>query len=220
MQEAVRIGAWSDGEKLPYLRRVAYLESHGTEWIDTGKSIPYGTELSITSMILSDHSSSAVDNEVCPWGIITDGENWTNYFCPYFYYKNQIYNDFEVYEFNFSFSSIDNIKFDVLSEVNIRKVGNDYSVSYSEDGLVIDSKKVDDTKYYLDDTLLLFTASLEFSFSKTRMYDVLIDNKISDQIHLVPVLDLSGRPAMYDEVSGQLFYNQGTGEFTWGELET
>ena len=35
----------------------------------------------------------------------------------------------------------------------------------------------------------------------------------------IPVLDLSGRPAMYDEVSGQLFYNQGTGEFTWGELE-
>ena len=37
---------------------------------------------------------------------------------------------------------------------------------------------------------------------------------------LIPVLDISGRPAMYDEVSGNLFYNQGTGEFTWGELET
>ena len=36
----------------------------------------------------------------------------------------------------------------------------------------------------------------------------------------IPVIDLSGRPAMYDEVSGQFFYNQGTGEFTWGELET
>ena len=34
----------------------------------------------------------------------------------------------------------------------------------------------------------------------------------------IPVLDISGRPAMYDEVSGNLFYNQGTGEFTWGEL--
>ena len=37
-------------------------------------------------------------------------------------------------------------------------------------------------------------------------------------LNLIPVLDLSGRPAMYDEVSGQFFYNQGTGEFTWGEL--
>lgn len=47
--------------------------------------------------------------------------------------------------------------------------------------------------------------------------------KISESGNLIrdfiPVLDLSGRPAMYDVVSGQLFYNQGTGEFTWGELE-
>ena len=32
----------------------------------------------------------------------------------------------------------------------------------------------------------------------------------------IPVLDNSGRPAMYDQVSGQLFYNQGAGEFTYG----
>ena len=32
----------------------------------------------------------------------------------------------------------------------------------------------------------------------------------------IPVIDLSVRPAMYDKVSGQLFYNQGTGEFTPG----
>ena len=37
--------------------------------------------------------------------------------------------------------------------------------------------------------------------------------------NFIPVLDLSGRPAMYDEVSENLFYNQGTGEFTWGELD-
>lgn len=33
---------------------------------------------------------------------------------------------------------------------------------------------------------------------------------------LIPVLDNTGRPAMYDQVSGQLFYNKGTGEFTYG----
>ena len=51
-----------------------------------------------------------------------------------------------------------------------------------------------------------------YEFSMSRFEDIIIN--------LIPVLDLSGRPAMYDEVSGQLFYNQGTGEFTWGELET
>ena len=32
---------------------------------------------------------------------------------------------------------------------------------------------------------------------------------------LVPALDSSGRPCMYDTVSKQAFYNQGTGEFLY-----
>lgn len=35
---------------------------------------------------------------------------------------------------------------------------------------------------------------------------------------LIPVIDLAGRPAMYDEITGQMFYNQGTGEFDWDEI--
>ena len=36
MMLGARTGAWSpSGAPLPYLRRVAYLESHGTEYIDT-----------------------------------------------------------------------------------------------------------------------------------------------------------------------------------------
>lgn len=32
---------------------------------------------------------------------------------------------------------------------------------------------------------------------------------------LIPVLDASGKPCMYDKVSRQCFYNQGSGEFTY-----
>ena len=35
---------------------------------------------------------------------------------------------------------------------------------------------------------------------------------------LIPVIDLAGRPAMYDEITGQMFYNKGTGEFDWDEI--
>lgn len=34
----------------------------------------------------------------------------------------------------------------------------------------------------------------------------------------IPVLDLNNVPCLYDKVSGQLFYNNGTGEFGYGEL--
>ena len=39
-------------------------------------------------------------------------------------------------------------------------------------------------------------------------------------IDVIPVLDLDCRPCLYDKLNGGLYYNQGTGEFTWGELET
>ena len=35
-------------------------------------------------------------------------------------------------------------------------------------------------------------------------------------IDLVPVLDWNMRPAMYDKIHDELYYNQGTGEFTYG----
>ena len=42
------------GKSLPYLRRVAYLESHGTEWIDTGwigsKSVDVNFVATMTKM--------------------------------------------------------------------------------------------------------------------------------------------------------------------------
>jgi hypothetical protein len=34
----------------------------------------------------------------------------------------------------------------------------------------------------------------------------------------IPVLDLNDVPCMYDKVTDELFYNQGTGEFAYGEL--
>ena len=34
----------------------------------------------------------------------------------------------------------------------------------------------------------------------------------------IPVLDLDGVPCMYDQVTKQMFYNSGTGNFLYGEL--
>ena len=52
--------------------------------------------------------------------------------------------------------------------------------------------------------------------AKAKVYYLRISENNALVRDMIPVLDNSGRPAMYDQVSGQLFYNQGTGEFTYG----
>ena len=42
--------------------------------------------------------------------------------------------------------------------------------------------------------------------------------QMNDDINLVPALDSNGRPCMYDVISKQTFYNQGTGEFIAGPV--
>lgn len=56
-------------------------------------------------------------------------------------------------------------------------------------------------------------------FANCRIYNAKFYDNGMLKLDLIPVLDISGRPAMFDEVSNTLFYNQGTGEFTYGELE-
>ena len=48
-------------------------------------------------------------------------------------------------------------------------------------------------------------------YSKIWQNDVLVSD-------MIPVLDNNGIPCMYDKVSGELFYNRGTGQFTYGAI--
>ena len=37
--------------------------------------------------------------------------------------------------------------------------------------------------------------------------------------NFIPVIDKNDVPCLYDEVSGELFYNAGSGNFLYGEVE-
>ena len=67
--------------------------------------------------------------------------------------------------------------------------------------------------------VLLFKADKQASLVG-MVYSCSISKNGENLRSYIPVLDLSGRPAMYDEVSGQFFHNQGKGEFTWGEIDS
>jgi hypothetical protein len=53
-----------------------------------------------------------------------------------------------------------------------------------------------------------------------KVYDFKIyDNDVLIQ-HLVPVLDSENTPCMYDKVTQKFYYNNGTGDFLYGEKES
>ena len=50
-------------------------------------------------------------------------------------------------------------------------------------------------------------------------YCQMFDNELNLIADFIPVLDWDNVPCMYDRVTEQFFYNQGTGTFLYGELE-
>lgn len=189
MMLGARTAAWS-GNQLPSLRRVAYLESHGTEWIDTG--------------ILSSSELEVTVDFICNKGFV-----FGTYVSPYQFACDT--DDPGYWRIDgHGIRPMRNISKGVRHVIVLRNgpstldgnvVVNMYASFFDEGSSVLLFKA--DSKSGLIG--MVYSCSISKNGKKLRSY--------------TPVLDLSGRPAMYDEVSGQFFYNQGTGEFTWGELD-
>ena len=195
MMLGARTGAWS-GKALPYLRRVAYLESHETEWIDTGIIPTQATSCKLDGRFrkvnvtqingVYDDSHGSLGFDI--------GANNGKWFARRFG-KNTLAitadtnrHAFEIISDESAFS-IDGTKYNLLF----------LSGSFSKSVYLF--ARNDGNKLNCNLALYGFSA---------RENDTLIQD-------LIPVLYLSGRPAMYDEVSGRFFYNQGEGEFSWGD---
>lgn len=189
------------GKPLPYLRRVAYLESHGTEWIDCGATCENGRKLYLEALWMPQDAgtffganSSNSEVLICHLGVKND------------HYLGGQFNNIEIlkevrYKFYFDFT-FGALKLDVDGATVRVSTGSTNGKNLYLFGCISSTGG-----YQID------------HFSEMRIYSFgTFDIDGVPVLNLIPVLDLSGRPAMYDEVSGQFFYNQGTGEFTWGEL--
>ena len=190
---------------LPYLRRVAYLESHETEWIDTGIIPTEATSCKLDGQFRKVNVAQINGVFDSLGGTIgfDIGINSGKWFARRFGANTLAItadtnrHAFEIISDESAFS-IDGTKYNLMFS----------SGSFSKSIHLFVRNDVDagnnSNKFYCNLDLYGFSA---------RENDTLIQD-------LIPVLDLSGRPAMYDEVSGQFFYNQGRGEFTWGELDS
>ena len=201
MDMAVRTGAWS-GKALPYLRRVAYLESDGNQIIDTGLvAYPDDNQVLEVAFAPTERYDGYLKYHICG----STNESRLSF--------GLVWQCLEVYAW---------CDWNTYPVITNPVEGRFYSVKLTTFSVYVDGVQVSATAkpYGTTPHICLFCAGGPTGYNRrasSKIASFKFTNGV-ESVDMIPVLDLSGRPAMYDEVSGQLFYNQGTGEFTWGEL--
>lgn len=196
MNIASRIAAWFGGKKLPYKRRLACLHSTGTQYIDTGIKFSGEYEVYIRVFIEKDDISGALiyfgNNDPQIW--ITSGtirfSNTNTFEKTASYRVVGAYNEF------------------TLNEKTLTLNGQVFEMSKGSFG---GSATIPAYLFRASNRSSNVSKNLRISDWSVKKNGELIQK-------FIPVIDLNDRPAMYDEVSGEFFYNQGTGEFGYEEL--
>ena len=213
MQLATRIGTMSRrGAPLPYLRRVAYLESDGAQII----KFP---------VISKSNASFELDMQSDYFGIespLVDVPETQIFVSVGEKMMMRVWNlqDFSKYgslSFLWNLNWVNGYKVHLDGGFHMIGIGYiDFQGGLHQAVMRVDRKDV---------LFHAFPTTWDSGLQEFKVYGITFKIRslsyvVAGEINVnaIPVLDLSGRPAMYDEVNGQFFYNQGAGEFTWGEL--
>lgn len=201
-------------QKVKYKRELEYLESTGTQYIDTGIRGTLDTaytialqatksSASITSVVFGSRSSASSNNISTLFGAEI-GDVWV-----------QDFGNYSATRLQANTNSLMN-KVEVHNSKNLRYVKDLETGEYTE------SKSVWSSSFTTPNNLLLGAKSDGFVAAMTNFCGRYYSCQITENDVLVrdfiPVLDVEDRPCMYDKVSGELFYNKGTGVFKYGEL--
>ena len=178
-------------------KRVYYLESTGTQYIDTG-FIPTENTRTVAGLYTT---STANKN----W-FGANGESQVAKGCYCF-------NAFSATQVEYLFG---NIRWERANYVAVNKV---FTVDFSKNGIYIDNELVATPSYTDfgtgDRTMTLFVRNGGTAYISGRIYYLkMYDNGVLVR-DFIPCLDSNNIPCMYDRVEGKPYYNQGTGEFTY-----
>ena len=192
-------------EKPAYKRELAYLESTGAQWINTGIC---PTDSSIKSEVKIAYSSTNTGQLM---GAGTAGTERFNF-------------GVESGKFRFGFGGS---WFDANSEVKTPDTAPHIWVLDAEAKAgYIDGVEQKTTNTYLPGgsrAFVLFARGSNVNSAesgnrtKGKLYYAKLWNAGTLVRDFIPVIDWSDVPCMYDKVSGELFYNAGSGEFLYGE---
>ena len=185
--------------------RLNYLESTGTQYIDLGVT---PSEIAKMQLIFDYQITDDFTKNSILLGTY-DGSNWG--FFQIFAYVNYDNIGFQFADKNTNtYVSKDNVR----KNININLLNKTITINnYSPLLLTIDTSYAIRTNIYLFCRNTKNTANL---FISARIYSFKIQNDDVLYRNFVPALDTANKPCLYDTVSKQPFYNEGTGEFLYG----
>lgn len=201
-------------------KRVEYLESTGTQYIDTLVAIDDSIDAIITALILD---GSYIGNPAQAFRHGNEGSLAGNY-------QNT------TAAITFPWNDLDKQYLNLRFGPNFTNGGN--SVSYASKGYkhTFQNNK---RGYFIDGALqhawpeatwsspntLFYMApgpdfSSNFAVRSAKWFSLVIKKANVEVLHFIPCLDETGAPCMYDRESKRAFYNQGTGDFLYPSVET
>ena len=191
---------------------IKYLESTGTQWIDTGYIPKYETKMEIQFVITQ--LQTRLGNASCPI-CGRSGFNYKNF--GFFTPVNGV-NTEMVFFANTSYT----FNFGVLGKLitGIIDLPNGYiELSYDD---VIYNKYLNMPLETYAYSLYLFQCNFAGVAGDSDAHIQIRSVRLKENDALVhdfiPVLDKDGTPCMYDRVEGKFCYNQGTGQFIAGPV--
>ena len=175
-----------------------YIQSSGTQYIDTGRKLTQDSDITIDFMIVGEKNRNA--------GIFGSRESAS---------KNNLalFQQTSPNEFICDFSEFQQHRFRTTLSLERIKIQMNKTGVWINDIL---KKTWNDVANFETPTngLIFDIGNSNWTGNKAVMR--LYSYTDGDAQRLVPCLDTEGVPCMYDLVSQKPFYNAGTGSFTWG----
>lgn len=191
--------------------RLSYLESSGTQYIDTGKVFDYSAEdelyvrfavtnIAKTQILFGTYVNklnSAGEDLHCGNQLVVINKGLRFDMANEYTYAGANVSENEVYDYTVTNGKIE---CSVTSEV--------FDINVDSPGIVTDYSM------YLFSKNNKGTPESE-TMAYARVYEFYYKENGVDTIHLIPALDVDGVPCMYDLVGGNTLYNAGSGSFAY-----
>lgn len=177
---------------------VDYLQSSGTQYIDTGRKLTQDSDITIDFSIVGEINRDA--------GVFGSRESASKNNLTLFQNKSP-------HAFSGDFSEYQKHRFTTASSLNRTKIRMNKAGVWVNDILIKSWSNV--ANFETPTNGLIFDVGNN-NWTGNKAVMRLYSYTDGDTQQLVPCLDTEGVPCMFDLIRRQTLYNQGTGSFTWG----